>query len=63
VKTYTVTRRFSVEVSREVSADGFGDAAAKAHGLKFERFLVTAPDAELIDWDELSGGWVSEERE
>jgi len=62
-KTYTVCRRFSVEASRQISAESFAEAETKAKALRADRFFRAAPGADLCDWDDLDGMSIHEERE
>lgn len=63
MKTFTVFRRFSVEIQREIEAENFGDAEQKARALKFEKFVKVVPGAELLDWEDLPGMTICEERD
>lgn len=62
MKTYTVSRRFIVEVSRDVVAESFAAADAKAEA-KFERFLKVLPAVSLNDWSPIDGGFISMEQQ
>lgn len=63
MKTFTVYRRFDIEIIRKVEAENFGEAEQKARALKFERFVKVQPDSELMDWNDLPGMTIAEERE
>lgn len=63
LKTFTVYRRFAVEVSRVFSAETMAEAEQKALALPTARFIRQAPGADLCDWENLSGTSVHEERE
>lgn len=63
MKTYTIYKRVAVEVSLDISAETFAEAAEKLKTLKLDRFVRAAPGAELVDWGDLSGSSIHEERE
>jgi len=63
MKTYTVTKRFSVDVERTINAESIAEAEEKSKELPLSRFLKPAPGAHIVDWGGLSGTNIAEERE
>lgn len=62
-RKFIATRRFVVEVSRDIEAENFGDAEDKITALKFSAFLKTTPGTDLCDYGAETGMWISEAQE
>jgi hypothetical protein len=60
-KLYSVTRRYSVYVTREVRAGSFDEAVAAARDLGFDELVTAADGASVIDFEALDGFGVQED--
>lgn len=63
MKKYTVYRNFSIQVSREVTAENMGEAERKTDDMKLNSFIKTVVGVDLCDWNRLPGTMIAEDEE
>jgi hypothetical protein len=63
VKTYTLYKRITIEVTRTIEAENFPEAYVKLSAMRHDRFFRVAPGAELMDSENAGGDSIHEERQ